>query len=233
MIRALLWKEWHEQRWKLAFGCVIMMGVTAIGLKTRMVPDEPIVMLSTILGAFILPILIGMGVIATERAEGTLPSLLALPVRPWRILAVKMTIGAIALAMPFIGSTAAACLIAGAREVEISRILLSYACGFGFGLTLLIWMTAFGIRQPTEARAGLVGIAVVLGSGVINIIGDELFGNPWDDVILAIFPFGFFDVVDYYRGNLLLAVIIAQVVISIGLVIWTTIRLAKPGRTKA
>jgi len=21
-IRSLLWKEWHEQRWRMAFGCV-------------------------------------------------------------------------------------------------------------------------------------------------------------------------------------------------------------------
>ena len=53
MIRKLLWKEWHEQRWKAAFGCVILMAFTAIGLKTRLVPDEVIIALGIFIGAIL------------------------------------------------------------------------------------------------------------------------------------------------------------------------------------
>ena len=34
MTSALLWKEWYEQRWKLAFGCVLLVGYTATGLSS-------------------------------------------------------------------------------------------------------------------------------------------------------------------------------------------------------
>lgn len=39
MTRALLWKEWREQRWKMAFGRVMLCGFCAIGLQTRLIPD--------------------------------------------------------------------------------------------------------------------------------------------------------------------------------------------------
>jgi len=42
MLRALLWKEWHEQRWRVALATVWLLGMSAIGLKTRILPDAAI-----------------------------------------------------------------------------------------------------------------------------------------------------------------------------------------------
>ncbi len=61
MLKALFWKEWQEQRWRLALACIGLIGMTAIGLKTRVVPDEAIIMITLIISVFILPAFSGMG----------------------------------------------------------------------------------------------------------------------------------------------------------------------------
>lgn len=124
MIKSLLWKEWCEQRWRLAFGCVMMTAFVAVGLKTRIVPDEGIIVMSLGIGAFLLPILIEMGLIAAERADGSLTALLVLPTRTRAVLAAKMCMAAVALAAPFVATATISCLMAGGREVDMWEIVL-------------------------------------------------------------------------------------------------------------
>ncbi len=38
-IRSLLWKEWHEQRWRMAFGCVQMAAFAGDRPDRRILPD--------------------------------------------------------------------------------------------------------------------------------------------------------------------------------------------------
>ncbi len=39
MFRKLLWKEWHENRWKLTFGATISFVFTAMLSRTRLFPE--------------------------------------------------------------------------------------------------------------------------------------------------------------------------------------------------
>ena len=39
-MHSLLWKEWHEQSWKLGFGCVVLGALALIGLHSRIIADE-------------------------------------------------------------------------------------------------------------------------------------------------------------------------------------------------
>ena len=55
IIPSLLWKEWHEQRWKLALACVMLMGYTAVALRTRVVPDFLVVASAVLFGSIMLP----------------------------------------------------------------------------------------------------------------------------------------------------------------------------------
>ena len=88
-IRTLLWKEWHEHRWKLVFGCVMLMAYVAIGLRARLWPDIVTVAAGLFPGAFILAVFTTMGITATERNEGSFDVLLSRPISPRKILAVK------------------------------------------------------------------------------------------------------------------------------------------------
>jgi hypothetical protein len=161
-IRALLWKEWREQRWKLAFGCVILTAYTAIGLETRLLADAAILGIGIFfVGGVLLPIFVTMGMVAPERADGSFASLVALPVRPRRVLVVKTMIGALACALPFAGQAAAGLFIAGGREMARDQLLAWTGAGAFLAVAVFVWTLAFSIRQPTEARAGLVGIGVI------------------------------------------------------------------------
>ena len=79
MVRSLFWKEWHEQRWKLGFGSIILMSFAAISLRARLMPDEDVVVTVVAIAGLLLPVLVSMGLVAPERADGSLRSLRALP----------------------------------------------------------------------------------------------------------------------------------------------------------
>src|SRR5687767_3135298 len=117
MWQSLIWKEWREQRWKLGFGCVLLMGFTLVGLRTRISPDEGIIGMVTFFGALLLPVLNAMGLVAAERDEGSLQTLLRLPISPKRIFLVKTAMGAIVAAAPFLACALIAFFIAGGREM--------------------------------------------------------------------------------------------------------------------
>ncbi|MDB5295230.1 MAG: hypothetical protein JWO31_1213, partial [Phycisphaerales bacterium] len=93
-MRILLWKEWHEQRWKLGFSSLLLAAFALIGLRSRVVADEAVLAVLTTLGTLLLPVLAVVGLVPPERADGTLEALLALPVRPGRVLAAKALAGA-------------------------------------------------------------------------------------------------------------------------------------------
>src|ERR1043165_6112612 len=96
----LLWKEWHEQSWKLGFGCVVLGALALIGLRARIVPDETMIMVVSAVGMLLLPILSAASLFPAERGEGSFESLIALPVAPSRILAAKTAAGLLLCAGP-------------------------------------------------------------------------------------------------------------------------------------
>ena len=162
-IKSLLWKEWHEQRWKAAFAAAILIAFTAIGLMTRMLGDGEIIIMSGIFAAIIYPVLVTMGLVATERADRTFGSLMVLPERPWRILAVKVVVGMAVLGIPIVLAATVAFVMAGRHKTQIDEYLMVYFSIFWIGLQFMIWTLAFGIGQPSAARVGLVGVGVFIG----------------------------------------------------------------------
>lgn len=230
MIRSLIWKEWREQRWKVFYISILMAAANVIGLKTRLMPDELIIYISVFIGVFLLPIIIGMGLFATEHEERSLPTLLALPVRNRIIFIVKMGIGTLACLIPFGVSLASAWMMAGGREGQWSRVFLLYGCGLGFSLTLLVWMVAFGIHQPSEARAGLIGLAVIAGWMVLLGL-EEIYRNLQLRTYM-ISPFYWFKMMDRSEENILYIAIIQSLLTALMLV-WAGRRFANTGRKQS
>jgi ABC-type transport system involved in multi-copper enzyme maturation permease subunit len=159
---SLLWKEWHEQSWKLGFGCIVLGALALIGLHARIVADETMIKWVCFLGVTMLPVLSSTGLVPAERGEGTLESLLALPVKPWKILAAKTLIGLILCAGPLAVAMGVSLLIAGGREMPSSAILGVYSGCIGVAVSLFIWMLALTIQLPSEARAALIGVGLLI-----------------------------------------------------------------------
>jgi ABC-type transport system involved in multi-copper enzyme maturation permease subunit len=161
-MRSLLWKEWHEQRWKLAFGSLILAAFALVGLRARVIADEAMLKAICFLSVLLLPVLSSTGLVPPERAEGTLQTLLALPIRPSVIFAVKTLAGVLLCAVPLILTAAVSVAIAGGREVSTAAIIAFYAGTLAVTLSLFFWMFALTVRLPTETRASLITIGVLI-----------------------------------------------------------------------
>lgn len=171
MFRTLLWKEWHEQRWRIVFGCTIIGSLALLGFYVRLMRDLEVASLSAAL-AGLLALLVGIGLIAPERQSGTLQALLILPIRPRAVLAAKLLIALIASLSPIATAAMIACLMAAGREEPTSRLLSTYLLACPLALTLLIWTAAITVRARSEAMAGLLTIILLTAVGMFGLVND-------------------------------------------------------------
>jgi hypothetical protein len=187
-MRNLLWKEWHEQSWKLAFGCIVLGALALIGLRARIVADETMMMWVCALGLALLPVLSSTGLIPAERAEGSFESLLAMPIAPWRILLAKTFMGLLLCVGPLIFAAVVSLLIAGGREMYSSSVVDLYGRSILVTISLFVWMLALTARLPSEARAALVAMGIFV-CWILATEGLAVPGVP--QVLLAASPLVF------------------------------------------
>lgn len=161
-MRPLVWKEWHEQRWKLGFGCVVLCAFALIGLRTRIVSDESIIVATCALGVLLLPILSAAGLFPAECGEGTLNTLLALPVPRSKLLAAKMTLGIALCAVPLLASAAVCLIIAGGREISDAAMNAIFLRAVASAFFLFVWMFAVTVRSPSEGRGAALAVGILV-----------------------------------------------------------------------
>jgi ABC-type transport system involved in cytochrome c biogenesis permease component len=186
-VRQLIWKEWHEQSWKLAFGCIVLSAFAGIGLRTRIILDQEMILWVCMPAMCLLPLLAATGLIPAERSDGTLESLAALPISMRKILAVKTMTGLILCAVPLLAAMAVSIAIAGGRELGTGAIVSLYGCSSLTALALFIWMLALTIRLPSEARAAMVSIGVLMCWSM----GSVALWEAGDSIFRALSPFSF------------------------------------------
>ena len=168
-MRSLLWKEWHEQRWKLAFGSLILAAFAFIGLRARVIADEQLVQWVCFLAIALLPVLASTGLIPAERDDGTLETLLSLPVNASRIFAVKTAIGVLLAAGPLLVAGAVSLAVAGGREISAADIATLYLRTTATTLALFFLMFTLTVRLPNETRASLITLALLIMSLLVTL----------------------------------------------------------------
>ncbi|MHC4622004.1 MAG: ABC transporter permease subunit [Planctomycetota bacterium] len=220
----------HGGRAKEQIDYVLVMGYTAVALKSRLIMDEGIVVSVAVVGPMAMALLASMGLVAAERSEGSLGTLLALPVESWKIFAVKMAMGAAVCTGPLLGSAVLSVVMAGGREISGSRVVSIYSAGFGFGLALFVWMVAFGISQPSEARAGLVGIAVVLVWMAFLTVCDFFLNEPLKTWSTMVVPFGFFRALGEEQTDIGPKTAFVQIVTGSCLLVWAAYRFGRSAK---
>jgi ABC-type transport system involved in multi-copper enzyme maturation permease subunit len=172
-MRQLIWKEWHEQRWKLGFGCIVLCAFALIGLHTRIIPDQAIIIATCAMGVLLLPVLSASGLVPAERGQGTLRTVLALPVAPWKVLAVKAAMGVLLCAGPLLAAAVISLLITRGRELSSEDMLAIYGRSILTGVCLFGWMTALTAGSPNEGRGTALAVGVLvcwlmLTSGLVS-----------------------------------------------------------------
>jgi ABC-type transport system involved in multi-copper enzyme maturation permease subunit len=181
-MRSLLWKEWHEQSWKLAFSCVLLAATAAIGLHARIISDSDMMLWVCVIG-MLLPISYCSGLLPAERADGYFESLIALPVRPRKILLAKTILGIGMCILPLLLAMIISLAIAGNREADNAQIIGLFLRSIFASIILFMWMLALTSQLPGETRASLVSLGIWLGLAIFSkgIVQEE------SDSLAAIF----------------------------------------------
>ncbi len=190
--QALFWKEWRQMQWRWTFSVVVCCLFMIVGLKTRVLQDEVIVLMSMCGCAFLLPLFIGMGLFAEEREEGSIRMQLAIPVHTGRIYIVKMILGAAAVATLAIAALLLTIIMAGDREKSTADIIRIYGFVVPFEVVFLLWIIVFSMKRKTQWAAALTGISIV-ALWVFFILIEEIFLPAGWKLSLIITPLGFLE----------------------------------------
>src|SRR5262245_47939653 len=91
--QALIWKEWHEHKWKLVSIVAILWCTAIVSLSQR--ETNTFGLTIVILACCLIPlsIFVGLGVAASERSRGTFAFTQALPAPIWHIALTKLITG--------------------------------------------------------------------------------------------------------------------------------------------
>jgi ABC-type transport system involved in multi-copper enzyme maturation permease subunit len=126
------------------------------------------------------------GLVPAERAEGSFESLLAMPIAPWRILLAKTAMGILLCAGPLVAAAIVSAVISGQRKIPTIDILALYFRTILIAVALFTWMLAATSRLPSESRAAMLSVGVLILWWMITV---ALFSSHWlPPVILAISP---------------------------------------------
>jgi hypothetical protein len=157
-------------------------------------------------------------------------------VPPWKVVAAKGLIGGLVCVAPILVSAMIALLIAGDRELSWAELVGMYAMALGVTLAMHSWLTAAAIRQPSEARAALVGIAVVVGWFLLVAMAEMprtemLSVSEFEQWVGACSPLGFIIIKEDHVPRL---VVIGLQLLSMALLwTWSAKRIGKSGKVVA
>jgi ABC-type transport system involved in cytochrome c biogenesis permease component len=230
-VRSLLWKEWHEQAWKLVFGALILAAFALVGLRARVVADGVLLQGVCFLAVLLLPVFSSTGLVPAERDEGTLETLLAMPVKPRAVFGAKTLMGVLLCGLPLIVTAIVSVAIAGGREISTVAMIGLFARTLAGTLALFFWMLALTVRLPSETRAALIAMGVLIMWSIVTLglmeSWDPKDGHPsilwvFDPLVFVI---GFQDGV--WAASLGLATVI-QAVIALLLWLWAAWQLPRP-----
>jgi hypothetical protein len=180
--QSLIWKEWHEHKWKLVSITAVLIGATALAVLASE-PQDKLGLAFGMMFMCVVPlaVFVGLGIASNERSRTTLAFLQAQPVPMWHVGLTKLLVGLLTVVIP-VGLTAF--LLSVLRrifdlfDVEYSRRLLdgdtgpintgnffvdiTIFCSL-IGVSLMIWSAAAGVNRKDEVSAGAAAATIILG----------------------------------------------------------------------
>jgi hypothetical protein len=178
---AILWKEWLGLRWKLAALTAIPVGsiLGLLAVDMTLIPTS-LITLFVAYGA-IAPIFMAMHAAADDNSAGTLEFVRGLPVPLFRFGMIRIVATLAVLLVPLLATattvwilkTASASWPFGGSFATFSipsglflDVVVPTAAGMTASASLFLWTTALAMNQPSELRAGLIGVATAVVWGV-------------------------------------------------------------------
>ncbi len=166
-LKALFWKEWREQRWKMAFGTVMLLFVEGALFATQLTSSGEIVIVIWIFGGLLFALYSAMGVFAPEQMQRTTAFLGARPIQAWKVFLVKWLVGWLNFAVPLLLCS----IIIILREcffsdrniyVNSNDVLRGTISGLAATTMFYTLTCCLAPRKSSEALVGFVGLIVVL-----------------------------------------------------------------------
>jgi hypothetical protein len=156
----IIWKEWHEQRWRLAFGTVMLVGLIGSLAAAHIMSDAEVFAIIGVASAFVLPLYSAMGVFAPERSAGTLTFYASKPAKPLAVFMAKWFFGWLNVVVPVIAAMAFTSLVSGdSLPFLTGRPVFASLC---FGTILYTMTCCFAPSKSSEAFVGLTGLLILL-----------------------------------------------------------------------
>ncbi|MHC5061999.1 MAG: hypothetical protein ACYTFK_13045 [Planctomycetota bacterium] len=234
MIKPLIWKEWHEQRWKLAFGTVMLAFFTGSLIAVRLTTSNESIVAVLFFGGIILSLYSAMGVFAPERVAGTTTFLASKPIAAWKVFACKWFFGWLNFVVPMLVSVL--CLQFAAFEWPTGSFLVRAMFASICLATMFYSMTCcFAPRNSSEAFVGFIGL-IIFGVILVHLLIIQLtliFGHgsgetvgKLGEVIICVNPAFWFSLIlpkEFFLHNSILFIeqgILFIVVFLVGLRKW-------------
>lgn len=176
--QSLIWKEFHEHKWKAASIATVLVGATSVGMFAE--ERDKLGLAFGLMCLCVVPLaaFIGLGIAANERGRHTLPFLQAQPVPLWQAGLVKLAMATLTLVVPILAIIL--WLYVWRFIFDILGIVYSKkffeASPIGTGnhfvdcaiycsvlaVSILIWTAATGINRRDEISAGATSLVIIL-----------------------------------------------------------------------
>lgn len=188
IFHSLIWKDWHEQKWKLAALVATLSGVAACILINRGVDTFITARVSLALCIVPLAIFVGLNSAAGERSSGTLPFLQALPIPTRRVALHKFVAGLgtviasvlltliliyiVQKGLALIGIEFESAQIHGMSDATFTFHIRNWFLDSALVLSVLavsfyVWSAATGVNRKDEISAGAVALIVMVACYIV------------------------------------------------------------------
>lgn len=178
IVGSLIWKEWHEHKWKLVAITAVLWSAGAILLWIAEIDAFALAITFVTMCIIPLAVFVGLGAAASERSRNTLPFLQSLPMPMWPAALAKLVVGLATLlasitltvgflyicrfGLGFVGVDYTAAIHVFERNSFTGRwyadcLLLCSTVAASF----FIWAASAGVNRKDEVSAGAVALAVM------------------------------------------------------------------------
>jgi ABC-type transport system involved in multi-copper enzyme maturation permease subunit len=167
MFRMILWKEWQENLWKLAFCLACSVAFTVMLFRIRIIPDSSNCLIISMIQLFVVPVVYSLDIFSGEISNRTIHLLFKIPVKRRMLFFGKFLVSSAGILLVFIVTGIVMELMAGGRETPM---LYLFGMNFFYGITALIlftWFCAFGCQSRSEAGSLIAMFSVFIGWAIV------------------------------------------------------------------
>ncbi len=228
MIKPLMWKEWHEQRWKVAFGTIMLASFAGSLLAARILSYKEAVYVTWLIGGMILALYSAMGVFAPEKSNKTVAFLSSRPIEPWKVFLCKWFFGWLNFAGPllFCSLCAAVYFLVYPQGRSFEMLFRGTCVSLALGTMFYSMTCCFAPRKSGEALVGLTGLIVFFVFIVHILIAQSTLqpsfrgGSLLQEMLVLINPLLWIRVIEGRHSYMDLSILILEQAVLFAFTMW-------------